>query len=64
MLLSVQVMGYAQETVVSLLTYFTAIDTYVIRTAHQQISMVSIGTVALPAPRKTEAMQWEKASKK
>ena len=57
-------MGYAQETVVNWFIYFTAMVMYVTRNRHQQPSMVNIGTVALPAPRITLAMQWEKASRK
>ena len=58
-----QVMGYAQETVVISGINLTATEMYETLKTHQTASIVAIGTVALPAPRKTPAMQWEKASR-
>ena len=57
MLLSVQVSGYAQKTVVMTGTRRTAMVMYVTRITHQQASMTSIGTDDLPAPRKIAAIQ-------
>ena len=57
MLLSVQVSGYAQKTVVMTGARRTAMVMYVTRITHQQTSMTSIGTDDLPAPRKMAAIQ-------
>ncbi len=36
---------------------------YAIRTTHQNSSMMTIGTKALPAPRQIDAIAWEYASR-
>ena len=36
---------------------------YAIRTTHQNSSMITIGTKALPAPRQIDAIAWEYASR-
>ena len=63
-MLSSQVSGYTQLTVSMLGHRGTATARKLTRTTHQKISIASIGTLALPAPRSTAERQCEAANRK